>query len=127
MSQMEIFPADPPAQAIEHGGYHPASKHLYRGRQVPATYMDQHGMRTVQSPTLLWLLDDILDALYAGPVLRRELGQRIATVVEPATLSRHLHLLLDLGLVQMDYRFDEPRNAGRSDPAVIQLPKMGVS
>lgn len=127
MSQMEIFPADPPAQAAEHGGYHPASKHLYRGHQVPVSYMDQYGMRTVQSPTLLWLLDDILDALYAGPVLRRELGQRVATAVEPSTLSRHVHLLVELGLVELDYRFDEPRNAGGSDPAVIQLPKMGVS
>lgn len=125
MSQMEIFPADPPA--VEHGGYHPASKQLYRGQQVPVCYMDQAGMRTVQKPTLLWLMDDILDALYAGPVLCRGLGQRIATEVEPATVARHVHLLVELGLVEMDYRFDEPRNAGGSNPAVIYLPKMGVS
>lgn len=127
MSQMDIFPADPPAKAVEHGGYHPASKQLYRGHEIPACYMDQEGMRTVQKPTLLWLMDDILDALYAGPVLSRELDQRLATEVEPAIVARHLHLLVELGLVEMDYRFDEPRNAGGSDPAVIYLPKMGVS
>ncbi len=77
MSQMDIFPADPPAQLAEHGGYHPASKQLYRGQQVPVTYQEQEGMRLSSKPTLLWLMDDILDGLYAGPVLRRSWGREL--------------------------------------------------
>lgn len=116
MSQADLF-----AEPARHGGYHPDSNHTYRGCQVPVTYQEQEGMRVVRKPTMIWLLDDILDALHCGPILRRELHSRLIVGPGPATVSRHLHLLIDLGLVRMDYRFKETRNAGGADPAMIEL------
>lgn len=121
MSQAELFPADPPALAIDHGGYNPASPRWYRGRQIPATYMDQQGMRTFQLPTLVWLLDEIMEALRGGPILSRELHLYTASAVRSDVVARHMHLLADIGLIKIDYRFDYPRDRGGSDPAVVEL------
>lgn len=127
MSQMEIFTADTSAPEPAHGGYDPAGRHTYRGHQVPVSYKDQEGMRVIQKPTLLWLMDEILEALRGGPIRCREMHLYTASPVRIDVVAKHVHLLVELGLVEMDYRFDEPKDAGRSDPGVIQLPKMGVS
>ncbi|MDY6797928.1 MAG: hypothetical protein SVX28_04145 [Pseudomonadota bacterium] len=78
-------------------------------------------MRVVQRPVMLWLMDEILNALLDGPVLRQDLYDRVGAAPDPGTLGRHVYLLADLGLLEIDYRFDEPFNRGRSDRAVVEL------
>lgn len=116
MNQAELF-AEPPASATVKDSL-PV--------EMPSHYLDLHGMSIVQKPVLMWLVDAIVEVLTEGPVLSRELWDRVGLPVSPFTLSRHLGLAIDLGLVCTDYRFDEPRNAGCSDPAVVYLPETGV-
>ncbi|WP_421868182.1 hypothetical protein [Marinobacter adhaerens] len=121
MSQAELFADDQAEPVFEHGGYSPASPRLYRGRQIPATYKEHQGMRTIQLPTLEWLMDEILEALRGGPILSREMHLYVASTLEPSVVSRHVHLLVELGLVRLDYRFNQVRDRGRSDPTVVEL------
>ena len=116
MSQAELFEPE-----VNPAAYSPVSPRWYRGHQIPATYLEHQGMRTVRLPTLDWVMDEILEALRGGPILKRELFQYTARPVRPSVVSKHLYLLVDLGLGRIDYRFDEPRNAGGSDPAVVEL------
>lgn len=121
MSQIEMFAAEPPAPAIEHGGYSPDSPRWYRGREIPATYLEHQGMRTVRLPTLQWVLDEILEALRGGPILSREMHLYVASTLKPSVVSKHVHFLVELGLVGLDYRFNQVRDRGRSDPTVVEL------
>ena len=121
MSQAELFADDQVEPVFEHGGYSPASPRWYRGRQIPATYLEHQGMRTVQLPTLEWVMDEILEALRGGPILSREMRLYVASTLKPSVVSRHVHLLVELGLVRMDYRFNQARDLGRSDPTVVEL------
>lgn len=116
-----MIQADLLGAEVERVGIIPGARVMCRGLPVPVTYQEQESMRVSSKPTLLWLLDEILEALRGGPVLRRDIFQHTRTCVEHATLGRHLHLLIDLGLARIDYRFDEPRDAGGSDPAVVEL------
>lgn len=84
-------------------------------------------MRVVQRPVMLCLMDEILKALLDGPVLRRDLYDRVGAAPDPGTLGRHVYLLADLGLLEIDYRFDDPRDRGGSDPAVIQIPGPAIT
>jgi len=121
VSQSELFPVDPPAPDFEHGGYSPASPRWYRGREIPATYLEHQGMRTVQLPTLQWVMDEILEALRGGPILSREMHLYVASTLKSSVVSKHVHMLVELGLVRLDYRFNQVRDRGRSDPTVVEL------
>ncbi|MCK7542914.1 hypothetical protein MLC59_01855 [Marinobacter bryozoorum] len=78
-------------------------------------------MRIVRKPVLVWLVDAIVEALADGPVLARHMMGLVPNAPNASTLARHMGLAIDLGLVRIDYRFNEPRDAGRSDPAVVEL------
>ena len=111
MSQLEIFAEDPPAPEIEHGGYMPPAVHLYRGREFPRTYLELHGMRTRRVPTLLWLIDLVVEVLQGGPVHWYDLCRTFDVPVDTCTLSRHLELMESRGLIRA-----EPVYHGSSSP-----------
>ncbi|MCP4064690.1 MAG: hypothetical protein GY740_15770 [Gammaproteobacteria bacterium] len=121
MNQAKLFQEENPLPEFEHGGYSPASPRWYRGREIPATYLEHQGMRTFQLPTLQWVMDEVLEALRGGPILSREMHLYVASTLEPSVVSRHVHLLVELGLVRLDYRFNQVRDRGRSDPTVVEL------
>lgn len=82
MNQAQLFePAKPEARA----GYSPASKIDYRGHLIPASYRESVGMRVESWPTLVWLMDEILEALQGGPILSSELHQHVSGPVDSAS------------------------------------------
>ncbi len=100
MNQAQLFePAKPEARA----GYSPASKIDYRGHLIPASYRESVGMRIESWPTLVWLMDEILEALQGGPILSSELNQHVSGPVAPGVIAKHRHLLEELGLVRTVY------------------------
>lgn len=116
MNQAQLF--EPEEKSA---GYSPASPRWYRGQQIPATYLEHQGMRTVQCPTLEWVMDEIMDALRGGPIRCQEVHLYTASPVRIDVVAKHVHLLVEIGLVRMDYRFDWPRDRGGSNPAVVEL------
>lgn len=111
MSQLEIFAAEPPAPAFEHGGYMPPATRTYRVEEFPARYKDLQGLKTVELPTLFWLMDRVFEALTDGPVHWYDMGKAIALPVDASTLSRHLDLMVSRGLIHA-----EPVYFGSSSP-----------
>lgn len=111
MSQAELFPVDPPAAAVEHGGYMPPATMLYRGQEFPARYKDLHGLITLEVPTLLWLMDRVIEVLKGGPIHWYDLGKAVGLPVETCTLSRHLDLMVSRALIHA-----EPVYFGSSSP-----------
>ncbi|WP_375191849.1 winged helix-turn-helix domain-containing protein [Marinobacter sp.] len=101
MNQIELIEDPVTSPAPESGGYAPTGKHIYRGRQVPATYADEHGMRRFRSPVLLWLMDLVIDQLRQGPMHWLEIA-KVGWPVDSATLSRHLDLMRDVGLIESE-------------------------
>lgn len=100
MNQAQLFePAKPEARA----GYSPASKIDYRGHLIPASYRETVGMRIETRPTLVWLMDEILEALQGGPILSAELNRHVSGPVAPGVIAKHRHLLEELGLVRTVY------------------------
>jgi hypothetical protein len=100
MNQAQLFePAKPEARA----GCSPASKINYRGHLIPASYRETVGMRIESWPTLVWLMDEILEALQGGPILSSELHQHVSGPVAPGVIAKHRHLLEELGLVRTVY------------------------
>lgn len=100
MNQAQLFePTKPEARA----GYSPASKIDYRGQLTPASYRETVGMRIETRPTLVWLMDEILEALQGGPILSAELNQHVSGPVAPGVIAKHRHLLEELGLVRTVY------------------------
>lgn len=102
MNQTDLFPADPPAPAFEHGGYMPPAVQLYRGHEFPRNYLELHGMRTWRVPTLFWLMDLVIEALQAGPVHWYDLWRTFNVPVDTFTLSRHLDLMESRGLIHAE-------------------------
>ena len=103
MNQIELIEetVNPPARAPGSGGYVPAGQHIYRGRQVPATYADQHGMRCFRSPVLPWLMDLVIEELRNGPVHWLDMV-RVGWPVDSDTLSWHLRLMREVGLIEAE-------------------------
>lgn len=81
-------------------GYSPASKINYRGHLIPASYRETVGMRIETRPTLVWLMDEILEALQGGPILSAELAQYLSGPLEHGVVAKHESLLEDLGLIR---------------------------
>jgi len=81
MNQAKLFQEENPLPEFEHGGYSPASPRWYRGREIPATYLEHQGMRTFQLPTLQWVMDEVLEALRGGPILSREMHLYVASTL----------------------------------------------
>ena len=97
MNQAQLFePAKPEARA----GYSPASKIDYRGYLIPASYRETVGMRVETRPTLVWLMDEILEALQGGPILSAELAEHLSGPLEYGVVAKHESLLEDLGLIR---------------------------
>src|SRR5690554_2776315 len=100
MNQAQLFePAKPEARS----GYSPASKIDYRGHLIPASYRETVGMRIETRPTLVWLMDEILEALQGGPILSSDLSQHVSGPVAPGVIAKHRHLLEELGLIRTAY------------------------
>lgn len=108
---IEPAPADPPAEKLEHGGYLPCGKALYRGHLAPVAYLHDHGMRTLRLPVLFWLMDMVIEALADGPVHWLDL-LKTGWPVNPGTLSKHLGLMESIGLISA-----EPVFYGSESPA----------
>lgn len=111
MNQAEMFPVDPPAPEIEHGGYMPIAIQRYRVHEFPTTYMELHGLRTSKVPTLFWLMDLIIQELQGGPVHWYDLCRTFSVPVSISTLTRHLNLMESRGLIRA-----EPVYLGSSSP-----------
>ena len=77
MNQAELFCGVNETKAgvisVARAGYSPASKIDYRGHLIPASYRETVGMRVESWPTLVWLMDEIMEALQGGPILSSEL------------------------------------------------------
>lgn len=100
MNQAQLFePTKPEARA----GYSPASKIDYRGHLIPASYRETVGMRIESWPTLVWLMDEILEALQAGPILSSDLSRHVSGPVSHSVIAKHRYLLEELGLVRTVY------------------------
>lgn len=111
MSQMEMFAAEPPAPAFEHGGYMSPTTRIYRVEEFPDRYKDVHGLITVEVPTLFWLMDRVIEVLKGEPIHWYDLGKAVGLPVETCTLSRHLDLMVSRALIQA-----EPVYFGSSSP-----------
>ncbi|MCK5866301.1 MAG: hypothetical protein KAG87_14160 [Marinobacter adhaerens] len=111
MGQIEMFAAEPPAAAFEHGGYMPPAKQVYRGHEFPGRYKEARGMRTFDVPTLFWLMDRVIEVLTGGPIHWYDLGKAVGLPVETCTLSRHLDLMVNRALIHA-----EPVYFGSSSP-----------
>lgn len=111
MSQAEMFPVDPPAPEIEHGGYMPAQVQTYRGHEMPVRYKEGYGMATLDQPTLFWLMDLVIEALTERSSSALELRSKILCAVNVSTLARHLGLMESRGLIHA-----EPVYYGSSSP-----------
>ena len=98
MSQADLFPADPPARGIDHGGYMPGQTIEWRGHQIPESYLFDWGFRTERLPTNTALMDGIMNSLVRGPVVYRQLLE--ATGGSAFEVSKHLGLMRDLEVVR---------------------------
>ncbi|WP_405418730.1 hypothetical protein [Marinobacter flavimaris] len=111
MNQAELFSVDPPVPEVEHGGYMPPATRIYRVEEFPARYKEARGMRTFDVPTLFWLMDRVLEVLEGGPVHWYDMGKAIGLPVDTSTLSWHLGLMANYGLIHA-----EPIYFGSSSP-----------
>lgn len=115
MNQAELFSLDPPAPTFEHRGYMPPAVQVSRGHEFPTTYLDAHGMRTLRVPTLLWLMDRVMDALSSGPVHWYDLAPLVGAPVNAFTLSRHLELMESRGLIHAEPVYFGGKQPGNKD------------
>lgn len=100
MNQAQLFESE---KSEARSGYSPASKINYRGHLIPASYRETVGMRIETRPTLVWLMDEILEALQGGPILSSDLSQHVSGPVLPSVISKHRYLLEELGLIRTVY------------------------
>lgn len=98
MSQADLFPADPPARGIDHGGYMPGQTIEWRGHQIPESYLFDWGFKTERRATDTALMDRIIEAVGQKSLSFRQLLE--ATGGSAFEVSKHLNLLRDLGLVR---------------------------
>lgn len=102
MNQAQLFePTKPEARS----GYSPASKINYRGHLIPASYRETVGMRIESWPTLVWLLEDIMEALSDGHALRWEVHDRLPRGIQASVISKHMALLEELGMIKVMHRY----------------------
>jgi|SRR5690554_3250000 len=118
MNQAQLFePTKPEARA----GYSPASKIDYRGHLIPASYRETVGMRIEARPTLVWLMDEILEALRGGPILSAELPQHLSGPLEFCVIAKHWRLLEELGLVRTAWPDEWPMFPGGAIRTTVEL------
>lgn len=98
MSQADLFPADPPARGVDHGGYMPGKTINWRGHEVPESYLFDWGFRTECLPTNTGLMDAIVEAVGPGSLSFRQLLE--ATGGSTFEVSKHLDLMRDLGVIE---------------------------
>ena len=105
VSQAELFPADPPARGIDHGGYMPGQTISWRGHEIPESYLFDWGFRTERLPTNTGLMDSIMESLVRGPASFRQLLE--ATGSSAFEVSKHLELMRSLSAVYCRAWMDE--------------------
>lgn len=98
MSQADLFPADPPARGIDHGGYMPGQTISWRGHDIPASYLFDWGFRTERLPTNTTLMDLIVEVVRSEAVSVRQLVAVAGAT--PFEVSKHLELMRDLGVIE---------------------------
>ncbi len=120
MSQLEMFAAEPPAPAFEHGGYMPPTTRTYRVEEFPDRYKDLHGLITLEVPTLFWLMDRVMEVLKGGPVHWYDMSKAVGFPIETYTLSWHLSLMVSRGLIDAEEVYLGGKRPGDKDYAGFQ-------
>lgn len=120
MNQAELFPVDPPAAAFEHGGYMPPATRNYRGQEFPGRYKSGHGMKTLNPPTLFWLMDRVMEVLKGGSVHWYDMSKAVGFPIETYTLAWHLDLMVSRGLIHAEEIYLGGKKPGDKDYAGFQ-------
>jgi hypothetical protein len=120
VSQLEMFAAEPPAPAVEHGGYMPPATRTYRVEEFPDRYKDVHGLITVEVPTLFWLMDRVMEVLKGGSVHWYDMSKAVGLPIETYTLSWHLSLMVSRGLIHAEEVYLGGKRPGDKDYAGFQ-------